>query len=365
MNERISSEGAIPESPSGLPSNISATIDAVIVGEAYERFPKPLSDRLKTADSTLYGGSFRFIARDMDGFPTVSANFLSSRRIDSIGAVLERKLTPEQACNHSAAEAAKQGLRSTDPSVQCGDECRQHNTCILVWPLEIAYVGNQMIFFPDGGDAAASIGQPCNPQGFDDCQPMAELPYPLEISSTPVVLPASEWHTKLATYRDRLRETNGMMEVTVTLHKAGLHTVRLRVCEERCSETVSAWSDDDDLPWTVQIEGQCGPSMSPDDKDDCRCDAGFERGTSEYNCEQCPENSVKTGQSGLVDERCISCLALINQELGEQWDPNRVVTQEPRSDNDASGNQRPGARRLDDCLCRYVSMTTTNATNMC
>ena len=331
---------------SSLQSNVSDVVE-LVVGDAFERFTAPSSHH------TLYGGTFRLVARDLDGLPTVSDIFMSSRRIDSIGAVLERNLTREQACNHSEAAASLAGLRSTDPSVECGLECRENEPCIIKWPLELRHTGNSMIFFPPAGQDAASLGQPCNPQGFDDCRPMSELPYPLSTPVSPIVLPASEWHTKLETYRERLRRTNGEMEVLVKLKKAGRHSVRLRVCEERCSDVESPWSYDEALPWTVPIEGTCAPNLSPDEKDDCRCNAGFQMGSNEFECEQCPQNFVKTTQSRLPNEPCVTCQVLVEQVYGKGWDPNRVNTLTPPSDLTLDGRVRPGAKSINDCLCRY------------
>jgi hypothetical protein len=90
-----------------LPSNISDFLTNVVVGNAYARFPTPPGQLGTSSDTTRYGKTFRFVARDMDGLPTVSDSFLFSRRIDSVGAVLERKLTPKQTCAHSTAEPVR------------------------------------------------------------------------------------------------------------------------------------------------------------------------------------------------------------------------------------------------------------------
>lgn len=238
-----------------------------MVGDAFERFP---SGNTTTA-RMQYGTTFRLAVRDHDGLPVVADSFLGLQRVSTLGAVLERNLTADEACKDRDAEAKQRGLEITDKRIQCGQACRDETNCTRYWPLDINYVGHQMVFFSEPDSAAEFAGLECLPQGGDDCQPMSELRYPHISDKGGILLQANELHAKLTTYRNRLRNENGIMEVVVKLRKAGLHTVRLRICDALCSHRQRSWRFDHELPWTVQIVGQCGPGMEPDDKQDCRC----------------------------------------------------------------------------------------------
>ena len=273
--------------------------------------------------------------RDRDGLPVAADIYGYAQRSQAIGAVLERTLNPEEAHQHYQRNR-KYG------ETKCRLESKGGENCSLTWPLEVEYIGNKMILFDVDP-------QTCHDGGNKACLPMSELSYPVlyhplmeGMTTDPMFLAATDMHMKGA-YRERLRDANGVMEVVVRLQKAGLHTMKLRVCPGTCNPTPGR--EDNELTWQVEVNGTCAHGLKPDDKADCRCLPGYQRGDSDYTCAPCPINQVKTTLSGEVNEQCQPCKDLVDDVIGEDLDPNRIITRPPPQDGS------PGATSIADCLC--------------